>query len=99
MAWCRIGRKGVRWAGSQYGRGPMNNVIDKFLNFLDSKLHTRSFLAVSSFITNLTGCALIYAGVRDTGSLDFKTAFIEGRLQSGMVGLLVVLIGTIIALG
>jgi hypothetical protein len=55
-------------------------------------------MCVSSLIINLTGCLLIYFGVRAEGSIDFKTAFLEGRLETGMVGLVVVVIGMIISL-
>ena len=71
----------------------MSNASRSFLEIVLSKIHTRSSVATSALILNIAGCALIYVGVRATGVINLKTAIFEGRIETGMVGILVVLAG------
>jgi len=67
------------------------------LRLLINKIHVRSFLAINSLILTTTGCALIYSGVQGNGVIDLNASFFHGHLQSGEVGLFVVLMGIAVA--
>lgn len=53
---------------------------------------------VVALVFGLSGSAMIFRGIKAEGAIDVKTAFVEGRVKSGMVGVLLVFCSLLIVL-
>ena len=42
------------------------------------------------------GCMMIFLGIRDQGFIDIKATFVEGRVESGLVGVLLIFASAVI---
>ncbi len=60
-------------------------------------LKTVAMLVASAIC--LVGLVLVCTGLRDTGTINIRTAFLEGKLETGSVGITLIFLGIIIILG
>lgn len=68
-------------------------------DFLKNKLHTRSLSTLSAVSLILGGLIMCAKDMAVDGQINIKTAFVEGTIETGSLGLMVIFIGLIIIIG
>ena len=68
--------------------------IDIILN----KMNTRAFSMLAALIMILGGIYMCFEDLRVNGKIDLKTALVEGQIETGSLGLMVMFLGAIVIL-
>ena len=63
-----------------------------------SKINVKSGLLLVSLFLFISGISMCYSGLESTGSIDIKTSYMEGKLDTGSLGLLVIFLGVTVSL-
>ena len=66
--------------------------------YILSRFNAKAAAMLIAFLLACGGIAMIFLGIRETGSLNVKTPFLTGELKSGFVGLFLILIGVLLAI-
>lgn len=69
------------------------------INFIKDKIHSRSISMISALILIVSGVVMCAKDMAVDGSINVKSAFIEGALETGSLGLMVIFVGLIIIIG
>jgi len=63
-----------------------------------SKLNVKSALLFLTFLLFSAGIYMCFLELQSTGTIDIKSTFVEGKITTGSVGLLVIFLGIPVAL-
>lgn len=69
----------------------------RFDNLLE-KLNTKAFTMLSALILIVSGIQMCLCGLNETGSINLKTTFFEGEIETGSLGLMAMFLGVVIIL-
>lgn len=70
----------------------MNSFFYKFID----KLNVKSFTILSSLILIIGGLVLCLKDLRVNGSINIKTALVEGQIETGSLGLMIIFLGVFV---
>ena len=62
------------------------------------KLHTRSVSLIIALVMVISGIYMCTKGIVEKGSINLKSSVVEGTIETGSLGLLVMFLGVIIIL-
>jgi hypothetical protein len=62
------------------------------------RINTRALTLLVALILSVGGLLLVYLGIKDDGFIDLKSAFIEGKLRSGLVGVTIIFLSVVLCL-
>ena len=65
---------------------------------LIDKINTRAISSLSAFILICSGIYMCFEGLSATGIIDLNTTLISGKIETGSLGLLAMLLGVVIIL-
>ncbi|MBA3569721.1 MAG: hypothetical protein H0W28_10315 [Pyrinomonadaceae bacterium] len=66
--------------------------------YMLSRFNAKAAAMLIALLLACGGIAMIFLGIKETGTLDVKTPFLTGELRSGFVGLFLILIGMLLAI-
>lgn len=72
----------------------MNELIDDLL----VKLNTRAVSMLCALVLICSGVYMCISDITSTGSINIKAAFVEGRIESGSLGLMAMFLGVLVVL-
>ena len=87
---------GVAFGYQTLGRNQVMNKHAKIFEQLLGKVHTRSVGVAIALLMIVCGIYMCVEGIREHGVIDLVIAFIEGHLETGSLGLLVMFLGVCI---
>lgn len=68
------------------------SLFDKLIQ----KIHCRSIIVLTAFILIISGIYLCTKNISQGGSINLKTTILEGNIETGSLGLLVIFLGAFI---
>jgi len=71
---------------------------DLFKELLFEKINTRSLSMTAALLMICSGIYMCIIGLSEKGVIDLKTAFIEGKIETGSLGLMVMFLGIVVIL-
>lgn len=71
---------------------------EAFRNDLLTKFNTRAFSMLTAIMLTVGGIAMCFSQLNQTGEINIKAAFVEGKIQTGSLGLMTVFFGVMIVL-
>ncbi len=61
-----------------------------------AKIHTRSVSVLTAFLMVLSGIYMCIQGIKDKGLINIKSSIVEGTIETGSLGLLIMFLGVVI---
>lgn len=72
--------------------------LHELIKHVLSRLNTRAASMLCAFVLIGGGIYMCFAGLSAAGSIDLKAVFVEGKIQTGSLGLLAMFLGVVIVL-
>jgi len=67
---------------------------------IDSNIQLLKTIVVSTAVVMImAGIVMVFTGIRDTGFIDLKAPFIEGKLKTGFTGIALIFLAIVLVLG